>query len=966
MLANALSRCLFTGLIFLLAWGSLANKSHGQETGIDPLIARLKQNQPAPKVSAARRLAELGTSASQAVPTLIQNLQDSSPDVRVVAAYALARVSTDVIASIAALQPLLNDNSEHARYSAQWSTAQLAGQIPMNLTESDRSKTIEILEKSLELVKLFEHQSRHRAVVESILGILRSQVAPAPETLPQETVQLAPIQTPPGTANSSPFDASDLVVGLYEPNEMISRMQVIRRLRDHHRFPAEIRMNVLKFEATQLDSMLFEYATAIWDETIQADLQSTIHGVAVDGILPDYAHRIVEQIECSNQETFDQLKAWGQDARQPYEIRLAAVNSLSRSSFDRQACVEWLSVLLSDAAVQQDAAEALYNIGKDARSAEAKLVAALASSSDESFQMTGVRALAQISDSPTTVQSIIGWLASTPSDSALLPILIDACGQIGEPAVQAIATIQANLKNSNPDARLSSVKALQRFGSRSEVALHELVGIVSSDTEELYIKVAAAKALGAIGPKGLSAIINATQSSSDLVSQVTWLRALSVSGTNSMEAQALCANILSNTSSPIEVRVAAAGALGAMGKAAQPLILRVLYNCQPIEDPQLQASCLLAAAQIDPAAAKSAAILGLESPNKLVQANAAYAMHLCGESRVAFDALLSMLNESYSDVVITEALSEMGSSIAPWLADQTENAQLYDVQRLACCALACELPNPDWNRLLMLVEEPQLGQNFCSVLSGYWHPNIASDIEQQLEALDILLGLMQSDRISEVGRARLASLLSPDGLGAADEESWGGLALSQQSAVELLHRADEGDKVAAVGAEEPASSGNEAAELLRPAAAMDSLAGAGVPPMAEFPNVEGASQTSNAKSREVEVFYGTNRQRESLSVVMKQIIAAILVVTIGSILTLAYVAVSFYRRGRRLLSLSSVLALAVLGSFGVFAAKQLGRNPLEAKVSYSHRLANKIEYGKCRVTIPPNHQVGMVESPMLL
>jgi esterase/lipase superfamily enzyme len=693
----------------------------------------------------------------------------------------------------------------------------------------------------------------------------------------------------------------------------------------------------------------------------------------VDGILPDYAIQLVERLEPTDHKLVARLQSWVLDSRQPLDVRIAAIKSISLSKHDPQGCVDWLAALLGDASLQTYAAEALSELGKSARNAESQLISAIMASRDESFQIAGTIALPRIAgDSPAAAQFAIQWLASTPQDSPLLPFLLDACAQFEEIAMSAIPIVRQSLLNSSIDARLAAVRALRRFGNQSESALPELMAMLTSTNEEAFIRAAASRAIGAIGPAGSSALLLALEGNAEPTIQVSLLRALAVTGVTTTEAQSVCLRILNSASASAEVRAAAALALGSMGQAAQPTVAQLLFHCAPNEDLTVHAMCLLAAARIDPAAAKSSIELGLESESTLVRTNAAFALHLGGENRRAFDSLLSMINDCETDLVVKQLLRDLGNPVANWLHEQAENPELYDVQRLACCELACELDNPDWSRLLMLVEDSNLGQEFADLLSFHWHPMIACNIDQHLPEVEVLLELTQSAKLSAVGRARLSMLLSPDGLGAGDdEEDWGGLTLSQPAAIETLRQADEPYRVAAaIAAEAPASAAS--ASVLAPAKGADadaqyaaaiSAAELAVPDMPQA--AEPSQDLSEASHRKVEVYYGTNRQREVMSSTMKKIIAAILAVTVGSTFALTYCALHFFSRGRRIMSLACLFALAVFGSSGVFAAKQLAVNPLESKVAYNHRHSSSVAYGKCIVSIPPNHQPGEVESPVL-
>lgn len=932
------------------------------DSDVEALIVRLKYPQAPQRLAAARRIAEMGPQANQAASTLALCLTDPSADVRVAAAYALARVSTDGVAAIRSLQPVLSDASEHVRYSAQWSVAKLASELPLDLDEAASKMTVELLEKSLKDIRSYDHQTRHTTIIESVITTLRSNLS---------TQSAATKTAPPNDT----IDSAKLISGLYEPNDFISRLQIIRRLKDRTTYPGTIRQKVLLFESTQIDTVLLDYAMACWGSEAQEDLAAILNGFEQEKAFPETAFMLVEQV-CPTEATMvAQLKSWSRDPSLPTDLRVAALRAISQSKHDVTGCVEWLAQSLTDTDLQINACYALSSMGTAAAPAQSQLMSALMQSREEAFQMAGALAIPEIApDSPIAAQFFTQWLRIVPRDSSVLPFILDAIAEYGSQATSAIPMIRQQLYHFDPNVRISAMYALRSMRAQAVDAVPDMITILTSTNEDISIKNRAARTLRRIGPASVQPLMQAIATTSSPKVLEDLLRALAVVGTPAAEAQLLCIQLVNNVEVPVAIRIAAANAIGSMGPSAQSQVAPLLAQCKDDVDPTLQAVCLLSAARVNPTAAKQTVLEELESPWSIVLANAAYGAHLCGESRMAFDTLLSMLDESETDIVIKEALEELGDSVLPWLIEEAENTERSDSQRLACCDLASVCTNPDWKRLLKLVDDNYLGQKFADHLSYHWHPVIACNVKDHMAEVETLVTLVNSTELSTTGRARLEYLLLPDGLGAGDDDGeWSDIALSKSASLELLGRNDrEALAASAIGPSTPKPSKQTAqppASARFPEASEES-GGARIDlPEAMDAQLVGAEDSAPAVEGSIEavdVYYGTNRQRDPSGNSVKEIVIAILITTIGSVITLGFAAIGSFSRGARVVGILSVVGLFVFGSFGFFAAKQLSVHPVQALVTYNHRVSDKVEYGKCTVTIPPNHQKGMVEAPMLL
>ncbi len=956
----------FASLLFCLssravAWQQPTPIAVIESNDVELLTTRLRQQQAPVRVAAARRLAEMGKQASSAQDALIQCLTDANNDVRVVSCYALARVGNDAQKAIAALLPLLSDNNEHVRYSAQWSVAQLVIELAANERDDDsRKQILELLGKVVVAFRAYEHQSRHLDTVESVMAAMKSHAS-----LENSATTEQPVEA---------LDAEQLVAGLYEPNELMSRLQIIRRLQDSQKYPSAIRQRVLIVEATDQSAGLLEYAVQRWGSLAQTELSAILSQYDSKTEMPEFLPKLIAQVQPTEATMLTRLKKWCRDNRLPIEVREASLQAIAKSKFDQPGSVEWLSLMLSETDLQIAAADALAELGPVAASVQTQLMSALMPSRDESFQMSGIAAIAAIApESSLAAQFIVQWLRVSPSDSSILPFLLDACEEFGPLAQPAIPLVRQHLKHTDPQVRISSLRALRGMPQFANSAMPEMLGILCNPSESISIKNRTARVIAKMGPEAVRHVLATLSSTSTPAVQEDLLHALAVMGPVAAEATSICLKVVEDTNATASMRIAAANVIGSVGKQALPLVPRLLTHCRPEEDDVLFATCLLSAARINPGQALSIAQGCLAHRSRVIRASAAYAACLAGESRAGFESLLDMLNDDPSDLVIKEALEELSGSFAGWFVDEAENADRTDLQRLSCCELACELDSPNWTRLMLLVDDPSLGQQFADRLSWYWHPEIANQLGQHIPEVETLLELFQSNKLSLLGRARLVSLLVPDGLGAGEEEGqWSGIALSRAASVELLQSSSSqldvaetsGEKIMPEPLVERAESDNQSSLTARePASAAKPMPAV---PMPITLDDLAASGTADPTIKEVEVFYGTNRQRDLGAGSMREIVLAILVTTIGSVVTLMILALASFYRGGKLSGLFALLGMLVFGSIGVITAKNLTNHPVQSMVAYNHRVSDRIEYGKCKVTLPPIHQPGMVEAPVLL
>jgi esterase/lipase superfamily enzyme len=362
-------------------------------------------------------------------------------------------------------------------------------------------------------------------------------------------------------------------------------------------------------------------------------------------------------------------------------------------------------------------------------------------------------------------------------------------------------------------------------------------------------------------------------------------------------------------------------------------------------------------------------------------------MHLRGDSRAGFDTLLGLLDGSETDEIIEETLRDFGPTAQPWLLETAADARATDHQRLVCFHLAHQGDAASRAALLPLIAEVDLGERFASCIEADW----MEDTETMTRALELL----RSDSLHPLARARLAALLSPEGLGAAgSDEDWAGATLTQPLAVEALRSASEATtpRIPAIpGSSDPLAGGIPSAGFPAGGAAPPDI---GLPdaalPGGSAPRGGGASGGSSApgagspispavpprassaapvdvagKPQLVQVFYGTNRARLDTDHTHHKLAVSVLATAGGSLLAMIMCLVGFLRNGNRAFAAVALLAIGVVAPFGFLAANNYSRASLHAPVAYGVDYQPKVELGICEVSMPPGHRPGMLEGPSI-
>lgn len=137
----------------------------------------------------------------------------------------------------------------------------------------------------------------------------------------------------------------------------------------------------------------------------------------------------------------------------------------------------------------------------------------------------------------------------------------------------------------------------------------------------------------------------------------------------------------------------------------------------------------------------------------------------------------------------------------------------------------------------------------------------------------------------------------------------------------------------------------------------------------DFGQVRNLAAVGNAEElgqpKVVEVFYGTNRGQAFIRAGLPSLTVGLLGTVAGALLTLSFCVLAFWRYGHRGLAAISFVAIGAVAGLGYQTAKQVQLADQTQQIAYGGQYQARVELGKCQVSIPPNHQIGMLESPNL-
>lgn len=910
---------------------------------IEKLILQLEQPLPSGRVDAAQKLARFGTDAAAATDVLIRSLGDRQSDLRLSAAYALGCVQTDSPRVLSALVPLLTDPDEHVRYSAQWSIAQIAKSLKSDQDAEAVNELISSLRQAIKEIRPREHQERHMIAVELALSRLE-------QLLPAKVVS---VPTPTSVHEAEEVvRARAMAESMYEATDAVGRYQFVRRLSNMDAYPDSVRRIVLEKESRQADPSVLRYAVERWGGRARSLLGEILRERLESGTLVEDDVTLLSEMTPATPTQRAHVLQVASDSARSFNLRWAALQALGRSpDLESDLLAGWLQLIeddQTDVALRSGALEALAELGSRAFDAQPRLLVLLPKVSDDAMLGSLARTLVAIAPASAPVSSVLlQRLKQTHVDSPLFVDLVEACRGMGPAAAACQSEFLRGFTHNDVLTRTRCIEAIHQIGTSDSSAAEALIARILDASEEVSVKSLAAETLAGMGPVGQQTLatylIPATRAL-DASAQTNLLRALAIVGGSYDSVGQSCLSLVNNARHEIELRVAAATALGSV-RPVTPVTVQALDALCSVDHPeQLRSAALLALAHLDAATAVRHVEAFHSEASILLRASAAYTQHLAGDSRQAFDALIGLIDGSETDDIISRCLADMGRVTGPWLIEVAGDPQALRSAREICFSLACDAPNPDWTKLLPLADDPEVGSQFVVIAEG----PVQSD-----EGIEAILNLLEGGRLRPSAQSRLIEMMFPDGLGEGDaEQDWKGLTLQQPVARAALAARSAAETAAMPDEPEPAPQAPPAPVKREP-----------VMPRIEVPI---ADSVPRDQPELVKVFYGTNRGRITTGNDKHDVAVAVLTTAGGGMLAMLFCLIGFIRSGHRFYAVLALLAMGLSAPFGYQAALKYSGDALRPSVNYDGSYRQQVELGVCNVSIPPGHKAGELEAPQML
>lgn len=498
------------------------------------LVGLLGDEDPEIRWRAARALGAIGVDAAAAVPELTKALGDEKPLVRAQAAYALGHMGDAAKPSVTEIVKVVMDEDPLVRRAALRALDRL---------KPDREITIPLFAKMLE-----------EAPPEVVVAVLHSMAEMGKDALPAISDALdrkASRYWACLVAGEIGPDAAPLVPKLQvlaqDKEEEETRMQAILALGSiGPAAKAAVPTIIEQFTADEHNAIRYAAAHAlasIGGKEAKDVLQKAVDdnfGEKGDQFLLVSAARALAKlfpedkaIEKQAVEIFiDGLNSDDRNVRQasvqslaeskaPSElVAPAMVGAIAKADEDTirdvvgmlssmgAAAVPRVKNGLANAKLRGYAAVILGNIGPDAKAAMPELVAALDVADDEEFRREVLFTLGRIGPaSAPAVEKIIEILGSDKNERVLSAACY-AIGSIGPAATKAAPALVGMYNNGTDFQKMLAIWALLKVrpGHDSVVSRAIPMMIKGLTHEREDVRIEAARALGAIGPKAADAV----------------------------------------------------------------------------------------------------------------------------------------------------------------------------------------------------------------------------------------------------------------------------------------------------------------------------------------------------------------------------------------------------------------------------------------------------------------------------
>ncbi len=214
-------------------------------------------------------------------------------------------------------------------------------------------------------------------------------------------------------------------------------------------------------------------------------------------------------------------------------------------------------------------------------------------------------------------------LKQTNVDSPLFVDLVDACRGMGPAAVACQAEFLRGFTHNDVLTRTRCVEAIHQIGSNDPSSAEALVGRILDPNEDVSVKSLAAETLASMGLVGQQALARQLATVIDTSAKTNLLRAAAIVGGDVDAIRSNCLAIINNAQSELELRVAAATALGALKPSTNVTIQALDALCGGDHPEQLRSAALLALAHVDSTVAMRHVDAFHTEPSILLRASAA-------------------------------------------------------------------------------------------------------------------------------------------------------------------------------------------------------------------------------------------------------------------------------------------------------------------------------------------------------
>lgn len=946
----------------LLLVGSLAGVAAADE----PLVYRgqtaaqwlqqLSHPSASARAAAAQAFVTIGKENEDAVEPLIGLLSDYDRQVRFYAAYALGKIEVHDEQCIAALIKALPDKGEHVRYTAQWSLAQIARRI----AESNDGNAI----ADDSLAKLLADAETELLVAGALPGHLqqvRAAIARFDTPAPQQVTL-----HPPVFETSDEDNEISRWLKSMESDDLTARVIAIERLRQLGPNGVQ-KLLAAPDSVAKLGSVGWHLPTVIASlgEPVVPDLITALRHPS-DEINELAANALIDLGPVAHTALPELMKLL-EDRETPAAVRLRAIGIVKSIGPAAESATDLLVRELNDPelndTLQASAADALGSIGPAARRAIPALIDRLASVEVSGYVRPAIiSALVRIDPkSERVTRTLIGAFQKSEDIYTALGIAENLC-ECGSGASQIVPQLLAAVEETSFDGRATVLKLLGKLGTSQldEVSKLLLERLLDPD-EELMVRVAAARALGELGPAAVQRVGDELRNG-DEANQLIAARTLVEIGAAASPAKEALLELLIERRAENELRALAAVALGQLDSEARgtaPVLTKLLHD--PESGSYLRAMCAVALGQVDPTCASTLESM-LDDVDAEVQIASAYSLCKMNPRHARGLAMLVQWLESdeYRGSALN-ALVDVGESSLPLVVEKMKDTSQNRETRLAYLEIVSTFDERAIDPLLHALNDEVLAEEAGWALRDRGNKLIPA----------LVASIGNETDFAPQSRAIMRSVIEDMfmGLGSGDgDETWvGGHGLVKRpEAAYAMEMESANDSI--IAAPMMVAPENGASASMQP----DRATGSRPPPGAG----SAVARSQLAKSipaaegyKTVDVFYGTNRKpidKASSATAGRARwfwLAAIVVLVV-----IVGVLIGMYRRGARGKATAGLAGLTLILLAGLlFVVPTAMRQSVDKPgPRYGGEYSDRIEMGVCQVTIPNTHREGALEGPTVL